>query len=114
MARETEASTSYGGLGIHRLLFPMSRDETLRAIAREAVGILKAYDEKYTSNLLDTCRAYIAHHGEISKTAAALYQHPNTIRYRLKKAESLLEPVIGKEDVYEQLYFLLRLYDLGR
>ncbi|WP_367116071.1 helix-turn-helix domain-containing protein [Selenomonas sp.] len=47
-----------------------------------------------------------------TSSAAALYQHPNTIRYRLKKAESLLEPVLGSKDVYEQLYFILRLSDL--
>ena len=108
-ARATGTPASYASLGIGRLLFPMSRDETLKALVRKTVNILAAYDEKYTSDLLGTCRAYIAHHGEISKTAAALYQHPNTIRYRLKKAESLLAPLFGTNDVYEQLYFLLRL-----
>lgn len=114
IARITGTPMSYASLGIHRLLYPMSRDETLHTIAHDAVSILQHYDEKYTSSLLDTCRAYVQHHGEISKTATALYQHPNTIRYRLKKAESLLEPVIGTKDVYEQLYFLLRIYDLSR
>ena len=114
MARDTDAPANYNALGIHRILFPMSRDEPLRRLAEEVIETLRQYDEKYTSNLTDTCRAYIANHGEISKTAAALYQHPNTIRYRLKKAESLLAPVIGTEDVYEQLYFLLRLHDLGK
>lgn len=114
VARKTGATASYGHLGIHRLLFPMSRDEPLCALAKKAVAILRQYDEKYTSNLLATCRAYIAHHGEISKTAAALYQHPNTIRYRLKKAEALLAPVIGTGDVYEQLYFLLQLADMQK
>ena len=114
IARATDAPANYAGLGIQRLLFPMSRDEPLRRLAEDVVATLQQYDEKYTSNLLDTCRAYIAHHGEISKTAATLYQHPNTIRYRLKKAESLLAPVLGTEDVYEQLYFLLRLQELGK
>ena len=41
--------------------------------------------------------------------AGRLFQHPNTIRYRLKKARELLVPVFGKRDFYEQLFITLRL-----
>jgi hypothetical protein len=44
-------------------------------------------DEK--EMLFMTLRAWIDHDGSISETAEALYCHPNTIRYRLRRIEQL-------------------------
>lgn len=77
---------------------------------REAIRVLQEYDAKYTSNLLETLQLYVEGHGEISAVAGQLYQHPNTIRYRLRKAKELLEPVFGTADFYEQLFITIRLW----
>ena len=84
-------------------------DSRMVPLSRKAVAILQEYDDKYTSNLLETMSIYVQEHGEISAVAGRLFQHPNTIRYRLKKARELLVPVFGERDFYEQLFITLRL-----
>jgi DNA-binding PucR family transcriptional regulator len=37
--------------------------------------------------LFTTFRAWVDHDGSLTKTAAALYCHPNTVRYRLRRVE---------------------------
>jgi len=36
--------------------------------------------------LAETVAAYLAHAGSLEATARALYVHPNTVRYRLRRA----------------------------
>ncbi len=37
--------------------------------------------------VVDTFRAWLDHNGSVSDTAAALFCHPNTVRYRLRRIE---------------------------
>ena len=110
IARFTDtACMLYADLGIHRYLQLLYEDKRMALPYRQAMEILSSYDEKYTSNLFETLQLYIEAHGEISAVAGKLFQHPNTIRYRLRKARELLEPVFGREDFYEQLFITMRL-----
>lgn len=40
-----------------------------------------------TGNLMETCVAFLDHGGSVEGTGRALYIHPNTVRYRLKKIQ---------------------------
>jgi len=49
------------------------------------VGRLFAYDEEHGTNLVATLRAWLDAFGDVATAAAALYVHPNTFRYRLRR-----------------------------
>lgn len=49
--------------------------------------LLEGYDRAHGSDLLATAEAYASAFGDVKATADALYQHPNTIRYRIKKVK---------------------------
>ena len=100
----------YADLGIYRQLLPLSREAAFQQQLEAVTETLLAYDSRYSSSLLDTRLAYVSNHGEISPTAQQLYQHPNTIRYRIAKAKELLSPLLGPADFYEQISNLLRIY----
>ncbi|WP_147123889.1 PucR family transcriptional regulator, partial [Nocardia neocaledoniensis] len=51
---------------------------------------LDAYDREHAADLRTSVRAYLRAHGEVSAAAAALRVHPNTLRYRLRRAEAVL------------------------
>lgn len=93
-------------LGIYNFLYPLNREPAFQKLKSAITSCLNEYDSKYTSNLLETLRLYVKNHGEISSTANELYQHPNTIRYRLQKAHQLLEPYLGKDNFYEQIFII--------
>lgn len=54
-----------------------------------AIQKLKAYDEKYHLDYLDTLKAYFQSLGNLKATAAALGVHYNTMKYRMSVIESI-------------------------
>ena len=46
---------------------------------------LIAYDRKHQSNLVETLRAWLDAFGDVSAASEALFLHPNTFRYRLRR-----------------------------
>lgn len=51
---------------------------------------IRQHDEENKANLESTARAYVQSGMEIATTAKALFQHPNTVRYRLTKIQKLM------------------------
>lgn len=51
-----------------------------------AFARLRAYDERKRTNLLETVRYWLDTHGDTVAAAEALHVHPNTFRYRLRRA----------------------------
>jgi PucR C-terminal helix-turn-helix domain/GGDEF-like domain len=49
------------------------------------VARLAAYDKRHNTNLVETLRAWLDAFGDVIAAAAAMYVHPNTFRYRLRR-----------------------------
>lgn len=49
------------------------------------VARLIAYDERHGTNLVETLRAWLDAFGDVIAASAAVYVHPNTFRYRLRR-----------------------------
>lgn len=54
------------------------------------LAALDAYDREHAAQLRVSVREYLRVHGEVSAAAAALRVHPNTLRYRLRRVETVL------------------------
>jgi hypothetical protein len=50
-----------------------------------ATARLYAYDEQHNTKLVETLRAWLDAFGDVTVASAALYVHPNTFRYRLRR-----------------------------
>ena len=81
-------------LGMYAFLFPMSENPFVVGQCKRCVAKILDYDAQNRTNLLATAQVYVEHHMEIAAAAKALYQHPNTVRYRLGKIQKLM----GMED----------------
>ena len=53
------------------------------------VARLLAYDERNDSNLAETLEAWLDALGDVRAAASALFIHPNTLRYRLRRLEEV-------------------------
>ncbi|MFJ7200299.1 MULTISPECIES: PucR family transcriptional regulator [unclassified Streptomyces] len=51
-----------------------------------AVARVIAYDATHETNLLETLRQWLDAFGDVATAAAAMFVHPNTFRYRLRRA----------------------------
>lgn len=103
--------TYYNDIGIYKWIAPLFNESTIEDDYKDLVYKIKEYDKHYNSNLWDTLIIFIENNGEYSKTAKALFQHPNTIRYRIKKIQEITN--LNSNDFYAQLYICVKLYILS-
>ena len=94
----------FSDLGMVRLLYNNDRRE-LEEFYHETLGELEQYDQELGNDLTTTLKSYLAHSCDLKRTAQALFLHPNTLRYRLKKVEELLE--IDLEDLDTKLDLMI-------
>ncbi len=93
---------SYSQLGTWRYLLPLMHSRTAAASAVRQAEILQKYDRENSSALWETLCAYVESGGDFNRASKMLFQHPNTVRYRIRKAGSLW----GDPEDFEQQAFL--------
>jgi DNA-binding PucR family transcriptional regulator len=68
------------------------------------------YDKNKGTDLLNTAIVYVESEGNINTTSEKLFQHKNTIRYRIRKINELLGSNQVEGMAYETLAIAIRLY----
>lgn len=91
--------------GTFKLLFQIlaDRPEELIAFYEGTIAPLVRYDEQYQTELVGTLSAYLGHDGNLAATAATLYTHRHTVRYRLDRIAELSGLDIARTDDREKL-----------
>lgn len=103
--------TYYNNIGIYKWIAPLISECTIENDYNNLISKLNEYDKHYNSNLWHTLTIFIKNNGEYSKTAKDLFQHPNTIRYRIKKIQEVTG--LNSDDFYSQMYICVKLYLLS-
>jgi DNA-binding PucR family transcriptional regulator len=80
------------------------KDEWMKKYINDIIQPIINYDE---GKLIETAREFIANYGDIIKTAEKMYQHKNTIRYRIQKMKALLD-IESDSEFYEQLSIAIK------
>lgn len=99
--------TEYQAFHAVSLARPAISTETL---AQGLAAKLINYDKKYHTSLIRTLGTWLMEGGNLHHTASRLYIHENTLRYRLKKIESMIDPKCQKGPLFFET--MLCLYDL--
>lgn len=80
---------------------------------KKQMNTIQNHDDEYGTNLMETLLCYILCHGDAKQCGNQLYQHPNTIRYRIGKIKDLLNlNDLEEKAAYEYLYILVHLHKL--
>lgn len=103
--QETSPVLAFEDTGAYRLLLPaMSEDaEELRRFFGETIEPLVAYDEQYETDLVTTLETFLDCDGNVANTAARLFTHRHTVRYRLERVRELSGHDVGSTDGRERL-----------
>ena len=88
---EGRSLLAFEDTGAYRLLLPaMSEDPgELERFYEETLAPLVAYDDQYETDLVATVEAYLGNDGNVAQTAASLFTHRHTVRYRLERVREL-------------------------
>ncbi|MER6948206.1 helix-turn-helix domain-containing protein [Nonomuraea sp. NPDC000554] len=77
-----------------------------------AVARIVAYDREHQSSLAETLRAWLDAFGDVAVAAAAMYVHPNTFRYRLRRAAEVGRLDLGDSGARLSAMLQLRLMSI--
>jgi sugar diacid utilization regulator len=102
----------YNDIGAYKILLDIKNDETLERFYNELIKPIKEYDEEKNGMLLETLLTYVKNDGDMKKTADDLFQHQNTVRYRIQRIKELLN--LEKENIkfYENISLAFKIYKI--
>jgi sugar diacid utilization regulator len=87
--------TVFAELGVHRLLAQVRDRNELSGFAEEVLGDLIEQDRTSGTEYCATLSAYFRENGSPQRAAALLHTHPNTVVYRIHRAEKLARLDLG-------------------
>ncbi|MHB1469811.1 MAG: PucR family transcriptional regulator, partial [Solirubrobacteraceae bacterium] len=90
---------AYGSLGAYRYLVQLVAQDAPPDPYLEAVRKIADYDRRRRSQLVTTLEEYLLHRRRINETARTLVVHPNTLRQRLERIETLTGLDLNRADL---------------
>jgi Regulator of polyketide synthase expression len=106
---DKESYKYFSQIGIDKILIPSVNSFEAEKFYTHYNSLLNEHDDVSKSNFLETLLTYIQCNCDINKTADILYQHKNTIRYRINKIKTIFNlPDTMNSSL--QLYLFARLY----
>lgn len=106
--------TLFHDIGLYQLILPNLDSHWLDRYCSDIIDPILNYDREHEGDLLATAVAYVEQDGNIKKTAEELFQHENTIRYRIRKLRELLNMTEESANFYPQLCVAVQTYLLKR
>lgn len=108
-----DAILRFDETGLDQILIPARENPWVECYYNKYLEKIKNYDHAHRSNLLETLIEYVKCEGNIQLTAQKLYQHSNTIRYRMEKLRTLWA-IDDQASFYSQAAIFARLYQIYR
>lgn len=106
------STSSYQKLGAYRLLDCFYDSEKAEKFLNSYLGDLIDYEKENDINLIKSLKALIQNDWNMKKAAKKLYIHYNTMKYRMKKVEDILNIDLSKSEDRFNLNLSLKLLEI--
>jgi len=103
----------FDDLGLHQVLLGARATAELELLARRMLDPLLSHDARRGTELIETCHAFLECHGNVEAIARKLRLHPNTIRGRISRIETLLRRPLGEARTRLDLHLALETMQLS-
>lgn len=104
--------TSYKNLGLYKLLLSLEDNEIIEEYYKENLESLIKFDDLNDTDYVDVLRCYLEFNGSVKEVAARLFYHRNTINYKIKKIEEILECNLSELEIRLKLIVAFMLLDI--
>lgn len=88
----------YDELGPYKLLIAIEDKDVIEAYYKETIEPIVRYDSFNQSDLRTILESYLRHSGSVKDTAEEMFIHRNTVNYKIKKIEELLQIDLSQLD----------------
>ena len=99
-------------IGINKMILPILDNPWVLKYYNKMIEPLIVYDKNNETELLKTAVKYVENNRDIKATAEELFQHGNTVRYRIDKINKIFSEHCKSEHFYEELAVSVRIYTL--
>lgn len=101
--------TFYKDIGVYKIILPFINEYWIKDFYDNLIPPLQIYDKKNSTDFLKTAITYIENEGNIKDTSETLFQHENTIRYRINKIKEILK-MEENNSFYEELSMAVKIH----
>ncbi len=101
---------SYTDLGIQRFILQNPEEEVMEFI-QEVLGELIKYENSRKGELLKTLFVFLEWNQNVKKTADVLHVHINTLNYRLKRIEDILQIDLTNSSQLLNIHLAVNIYE---
>lgn len=105
-----QKSLSYTYVGVYKYIVALIQNDIMCQEIKDKISVLEEYDRVHEANLIKTLISYVKNNGDFVKTSQECFQHTNTIRYRIKKAQELLD--LEELTAQEEISMLIRCFHI--
>ncbi|WP_405114362.1 helix-turn-helix domain-containing protein [Paenibacillus sp. FSL K6-1217] len=105
-----EPRVLYADVLLYDLLSPYAQRDS-REVSHPALTVLREFDEKHHADLYHTLYSYLKNNRQLQKTADELFVHRNTLRYRLRQIDELIQLDLSQIDQVLRLYMSYQMTD---
>jgi hypothetical protein len=100
----------FNEIGVNKVILPILDNPWVMKYYNQMIEPLLKYDRNNETELLKTAIAYVENNGDIRATAEELFQHGNTIRYRIDRINKIMCENSNILHFYEELAVMVRIY----
>lgn len=100
----------YRNAGIYKFLNKLNDKKAMIDFYEETLGVLIRYDEEKNTEFTETLRVYLEEGENTSNVIQRLYIHRNTLQYRLRRIEEILQQSLknSEEKINLQIAFKIQ------
>jgi hypothetical protein len=100
-----ENIVSYDELGIYKVIAALENKDILRQITDEYYKPMLDYDRLCGTDYAEFIKIYLECNGRINKISDKMFIHKNTVHYKLKKIEEILDCDLSRYDI--KMYIII-------
>ena len=102
----------YRELGVYQLLLAIDDKNTMKQYYDAKLGVLEKHDQNNGSDYLEFLKVYLNSNCSITDTADKLFIHRNTVVYKIKKINELLDCDLSELEVRVKLFLAIMLQNI--
>lgn len=102
----------YKDIGAYRILLALYDDPVIKSFHQEMLGLLYVYDQMNESDYVQFLKIFLEENGSVNRISKKLFLHRNTVNYKIRKLESLLDVDLNDNFTKTNLNIALMIEDV--
>lgn len=102
----------YKDIGAYQIIMAVQNQPLMQSFSHDILGQLQRYDELHNTDYIAFLRIFLEENGSTSKISERQFIHRNTVLYKIKKIESLLDMDLTNPFTKTNLYLAFLIEDV--